>query len=317
MAQINSKLFSRQWRWLKQRSLWLLKHSVQTSHNRILTCGCLVLLFYLPGWCIILGNAFVQGGSTPLLNMGFLYLGFDSLWRQRQKLVIVSANNPDRVMGRLLVLGCATFFPFCLTSISLQSLICMMIVIGMTFCCWGIEFFPQHPRAIVLLLIGLYPDLPFLTNTLRKLLTGDQLEHLMAWLGGLALAAIGQPVTVNGAILSLSTMTGVAKDVEVASGCSGFDMAFVLAGVGVIMGLFFNRSWSKVFALMTAGIALALLFNVPRIMLLAFAVFYWDDASFAFWHGPIGGQIFSSLLLTVYYYTAMGIIHRKWHKETA
>ena len=93
-------------------------------------------------------------------------------------------------------------------------------------------------------------------------------------------------------------------------GCNGFDMAFVLAGVGVIMGLFFKRSWSKIVALVAAGVSIALVFNVPRIMLLAFAVVYWGKESFEFWHGAIGGQIFATMLLTVYYYVAMAMLRK-------
>ncbi|GEM_PF-447378 len=316
MPQSTSEFLSHRWQWVKQRSLWLLKQSIQTNHNRVLTCGFLVLLFYLPAWCVIIGSEFIHGSSTPLLNIGFLYLGLDLLWRQRQQLVAVSANGADQMVGYLLILGCATFFPFCLASISLQSLVCMVILVGIALCCWGMEFFPQHIRAVVLLLIGIYPDLVFLTNTLRKTLTGNQLECFTAWLGGLALRVIGQTVTVDGSLLSLSTTIEAGKAVEVASGCSGFDMALVLAGVGVIMGLFFHCPRTKTIALAITGIALALIFNVPRIMLLTFAVVYWGKDSFEFWHGPIGGQIFSTLLLTVYYYTAMGIIHHKWHKET-
>ena len=314
MPQSHSAFLSHRWQWVKQRSRWLLQQSIQNSHKRILTCGCLVLLFYLPTWCFFIGKAFASGGSTPLLNVVFIYLGLDALWRQRHQLTAVSDNDADRVLGYLLILGSAICFPFCLTSVSLQALVCMVILIGMALCCWGMERLQQQMRSILLLLIGIYPDLVFLTSTLRKTLTGNQLESLMAWLSGLALRGIGQPVTVDGSILSLSTTIEAGKAVEVGSGCSGFDMALVLAGVGVIMGLFFHCSRTKTITLAIAGVSLALLFNVPRIMLLAFAVVYWGHGSFEFWHGPIGGQIFSTILLTVYYYAAMGIINRKTPK---
>ena len=311
MAQSTSKNLSRKWQWVKQRSHWLLKQSIRTNHNRILTGGCLVLLVYLPTWCSDMGNEFVSGESTPLLNLGFIYLGLDSLWRQRHRLTVVSDNDADRALGYLLILDGAAIFPFCLASVSQQALVCMIILTGTALCCWGTEGVQQSVRSIVLSLVGIYPDLIFLTNTLRKTLTGNQLECLTAWLSGLALRAIGQSVTVEGSLLSLSTTIEAKKTVEVASGCSGFDMAFVLAGVGIIMGLFFKCSWTKTLTLTIVGVALALLFNVPRIMLLAFAVFYWNEGSFEFWHGPIGGQIFSTILLTVYYYAAMTIINRK------
>lgn len=298
------------WQRMSQRSRLLLKQSMQTNHNRILTCGFVVLLMYWLTWSSIMWKAIAHGESTPLLTIGFIYLGLDALWKQRRQLANLSAREEDRLVGYLLILGGAVFLPFCLSSTSLQALISMVVLVGMALGHWGMEFFKKHWLPTLLLLISLYPDLLFLANSLRKILTGNQLEHGMAWVGGLALRGIGQPVTVEGSILSLSTAIEAGKAVEVASGCSGFDMAFVLAGVGVIMGLFFKRSWSKITALVGAGVALALVFNVPRIMLLAFAVVYWGKESFEFWHGAIGGQIFASILLTVYYYVAMAMLRK-------
>jgi len=298
------------WQQGKQRSRALLKQSVQNNHNRIVTCGLVVVLVYWITWLGMIWEAIAHGESTPLLNIGFIYLGLDALWRQRLQLATLSASEEDRLVGYLLILGGAAFFPFCLSSVSLQSLLCMIILLGMALSTWGVEFFKRNLLPIALLMVSIYPDLGFLANSLRKTLTGQQLEYSMAWLGGLALSAIGQPVTVEGSILSLSTTIEAKKAVEVASGCSGFDMAFVLAGVGLIMGLFFKRSWSKIAALVATGIALALIFNVPRIMLLSFAVVYWGKESFEFWHGGIGGQIFATILLTIYYYIAMAMLRK-------
>lgn len=309
MGKSNSWLKSK-WQWVKPRSQLLLKQSVQNNHNRVLTCGFVVLAIYLLTWLGFMWKAIAHGESTPLLNIGFIYLGLDALWRQRLQLATLSASEEDRLVGYLLILGGAAFFPFCLSSVSLQSLLCMIILLGMALSTWGVEFFKRNLLPTALLMVSIYPDLGFLANSLRKTLTGQQLEYSMAWAGGLALRGIGQPVTVEGSILSLSTAIEASKAVEVASGCSGFDMAFVLAGVGLIMGLFFKRSWSKITALVGAGVALALVFNVPRIMLLAFAVVYWGKESFEFWHGGIGGQIFASILLTVYYYVAMAMLRK-------
>jgi len=310
MAQGNSDSRTQKWQRVKQRSLLLLKQSVQTNHNRILTCGFVVLLIYWLTWLSLIWEAIAHGESAPLLNIGFIYLGLDALWRQRRQLARISASEEDRLVGYLLILGGAAFFPFCPSSVSLRSLICLLILVGVALCNWGIEFFKRHPLPIALLLISIHPDLGFIANTLRRTLTGKQLEHAMAWLSGLVLRGIGQPATVEGSILSLSTTIEAKKAVDVASGCSGFDMAFMLAGVGVIMGLFFKRSWSKIAALVAAGVALALVFNVPRIIMLAFAVVYWGKDSFEFWHGAIGGQIFASILLTAYYYIAMAMLRK-------
>ena len=293
---------------LGQRLQTLLKTACRTNHNRIVTCGLLVLLCFFPTWCRFAWRSISSGGSGFLLNAGFIYLGLDILWKNRQQLMAEPAPQEERVLGYVLILGGAACFPLCLASVSLQALICVVVLLGIAICNWGIAIVQKHPLAIALILVSVYPDLGFLGNTLRRTLTGKQLEILMAWLGGVALSAIGQPVSVEGPILSLSTTIDPKKAVEVASGCSGFDMAFPIAGFGLIMGMFFKQSWRKIAALIAIGVALALAFNVPRIMLLAFAVVYWGKDSFEFWHGPIGGQIFATIMLTMYYYIAMAII---------
>lgn len=309
MAQSNSKsrleTLSRK---LARRSLALLKQATQTNHNRIMACGVLALLVFLPTWLVSIGYSIIKGHSTPLLNFGFLYLGLDAFWTQRQRLQANPASDEERILGYVLILGSAACYPFCFGSISLQALICMIVLLGIAIANWGVAIVQKQPLAILLILTSVYPGLGFLGNAVRQTLTGDQLERLMAWLGGLSLSVLGQPVTIDGAILSLSTTLDPKKAVEVASGCSGFDMAFPIAGFALIMGLFFKQSWQKILALIAIGVALALAFNVPRIVLLAFSVVYWGKSAFEFWHGPIGGQIFATIMLTAYYYIAMAMI---------
>ncbi|MBD2021735.1 archaeosortase/exosortase family protein, partial [Leptolyngbya sp. FACHB-36] len=134
----------------------------------------------------------------------------------------------------------------------------------------------------------------------------------MAWCGAGALRVIGQPAVVQGTLVSLP-----GGSVEVAWGCNGFNMAFTMAAAGLIMGLFLNQSRLQTIGLMAIGIVLALVFNVPRIMLLTLASVYWGKAAFEFWHGPWGGQIFTGVLFTVYYYAVMGLTNRSPKKSQA
>jgi len=302
---------------LSRRSRVLSKTALKNNHNRIVTCGVLVLLYFFPAWLEAIWHSVLKGSSTPILNAGFLYLGLDIFWKQRKKLAAEPVPDEERILGYLFILGSAACFPFFLSSVSFQALLCMGVLVGIGIGNWGITALQKHPLATVLTLSSVYPSLDFLGNTLRKTLTGDQLEVVMTWLGSTALAAIGQPVSMQGTILSLSTTLDPVKSVEVGSGCSGFDMAFPIAGFALMMGLYLNQSWPKIAALIAIGVALALAFNVPRIMLLAFAVVYWGKASFDFWHGPIGGQIFATVLFTLYYYAAMSIINWKPKKANS
>jgi exosortase/archaeosortase family protein len=120
------------------------------------------------------------------------------------------------------------------------------------------------------------------------------------------LRAIGFKANSLGAQLSLPEGA-----VLVASGCSGFDMSFTLMATGWLMGLFYRLRGRKTLLIMVSGVVLAMTLNVPRIMLLAISSVYWGKASFEFWHGPVGGQIFASVLFTIFYYLVMWIVNER------
>ncbi len=296
---------------LSQRSRSLCQTANRNNHNRIVAFGCLVLLCFLPTWLSVVWRSILDGSSGFLLNLGFAYIGGDILWKHRHQLASESVTTEEKFLGYFLILGSAVFFPLCLASISLKALICMVILVGIAISHWGISVVTKHPLAILLILISVYPDISYLASASRRTLTGNQLEVAMAWMGGMALKGIGQTVTIQGDIIALAETLKPEKSVWVGSGCSGFDMAFPIAGFAFIMGMYFKQSWPKILALIAIGVVLALAFNVPRIMLLAIAVVYWGKDSFEFWHGPIGGQIFSTIMLTIYYYVAMAMIEQK------
>jgi exosortase len=168
-------------------------------------------------------------------------------------------------------------------------------------------FFAIYFRAVslasALVLVSMYPDFVWISNRIWRALTGPYfLENTMAMLGSFALQAFGFSAEAQGRFLSLPE-----GSVEVASGCTGFDMAFVLVGISIVWGLFINQSWQRIGAVCLLGVAIAMVFNIPRIMLLAFAAIYWGQDSFDFWHGIWGGQIFSAIMFTAYYYAAMAV----------
>ncbi len=142
-------------------------------------------------------------------------------------------------------------------------------------------------------------------STLAGVYPYNLLERLMAWGGGLGLKAIGQPVKFMNDVITLP-----GGSVRVDWGCNGFDMALNVAVAGLLIGLFFRQRRLQILLMVGLGIILALLFNVPRIMLLAMSDAYWGQVVFGFWHGFWGGQIFSALLFTTYYYVVMAIIKR-------
>lgn len=286
----------------------LLRWCLTTYHGRIVAVGLTAGLIYLPTYISILIDRTLGGSSTIILNAGFLYLGLECLWTHRQELMATQVLKDDRLIGYFLILGGALWIPFSLSSASMQAFLWMMILVGIAWSCFSPKIFGRFPLSSGFILLSMYPDYVWLSNRAFRALTGPHLlENLMAWLGGITLSLMGYAPEVQGRFISITHQGAV----EVGPGCNGFDMAFVLAGVSFIWGLLTKKSWQQIAIATVVGITISFILNIPRIVLLTFASIYWGQESFDFWHGLWGGQIFATLMFTVYYYAAMAIYDLK------
>lgn len=288
---------------LRQR----LRQALQTTDGRIRLGGLCVGLWYFPVWAGTLLRQFLEGSPDAMLVPLIAILGFYRLWQRRHSLAELQASAEDRLLGNMLIIGCALIYPFCLFDTWSQALVWALVLVGIACSIWGLPVLRRYWLENLLLVVSTYPNLGFGARTVWRGLTPPYLlENLMAWLGTGALRAMGQPATAIDRFVTLP-----AGSVEVASGCSGLDMSITLSVTGILLGIFFKQSWRKTWTLVLVGVLIALVFNVPRIVLLTFASVYWGKSSFEFWHGSIGGQIFSAIMLTVYYYVAMAIINAR------
>ncbi|WP_416672225.1 cyanoexosortase C [Egbenema bharatensis] len=297
---------------VKQLSTHLLRKRLKTPHDWIIASGFLVGFIYSPFWIYrILVQTFNGSVSSVMLAVGALGVYF--IWQDRRQLAKLKASEEDRLLGHIIVISGIMLSPLCTFAEWSQRLIWIYILIGIAFSSWGFRFFKLHPISIFLIVMGLFPNLGIFAGTLWRIFTPYEiLERFMAWAGSVGLRAIGQPAVVEGKVIALP-----GGAVEIDWGCSGFSMATIIAAVSVLLGLFYRQRLSKVAGLVIIGIILALLGNVPRIMLMAVAVAYWGDESFRFWHGFWGGQIFTSILITIYYYIAMAIVKGRSTKVKA
>ncbi|MBD2325253.1 cyanoexosortase C [Alkalinema sp. FACHB-956] len=287
-----------------------LQQGLKTNHRRYITFASLIALCYLPTWITVLLQGIIKGQSDAIINIGLLVLGVQNILKKRSTLNKLCAAPDDRWLGYTTILcGILAFLFFhgIQRSVSLQALAVMVILIGIVWSEWGLEFFVRFLKPILLFLIGIYPSLEFIAIRICRFFTSeDMLERIMAWAGSIGLHLIGFKANAQAAYVTLPE-----GSVWVGPGCSGFSMAFVLVGSAFLLGQFMKLSWKKTGVLIFLGWALSMFANVPRIMLLAIASVYWGKDSFEFWHGPIGGQIFAGILFTIYYYLAMWIIDRK------
>lgn len=295
----------------KQQIAGLLQASVQTTHNRIVTAGLLVGLCFLPFWLadIIIGTI---NGAASLVMVGAVWLGLHMLWQQRLRLAQLSVEPEDRWLGHSIILAGVALSPFCAGAEWSQKLVWMFILVGIAISNWGISFFLKHPLPVALIAFGLFPQPTIVARAIWTAFMPPQiLERLMAWGGVTGLNLIRQPATLDGTYITLPGGT-----VDVAWGCNGFDMATIIAAASLILGIMLKQSRAKVALMVVIGIILALIFNIPRIMLMAISEAYWGKAAFEFWHGFWGGQIFSTILFTVYYYVVMALVKRRSVKST-
>jgi exosortase len=297
----------------KQGMMNFLHTNLKTMHGRIVLSGLLIGLCYFPVWLGGLTVAASQGSAGLPLITAVVFLALQELWRKRKELAETTASNEDQLLGHILILGGVVLFPFCRFEIWSQALIWLLVLAGIACSTWGVNFFRKYPLPIILIVLSAYPKPGVMARILWQTFTPPQLlENFMAWSGSHALRAIGQNANVVENIVSLPTGA-----VQVDWGCNGFNMSFTMAAAGLILGLFLKQGWLKTLGIMAIGVVLALIFNVPRIMLLAIASVYWGEASFKFWHGPWGGQMFSGVLFTIYYYVVMWLASRSTGKVRA
>ena len=286
----------------------LLRAGWRTPHDRLVTTGLLVGVVFWPFWLydVIKGTL---NGNAGLLVMAAFGLGAYQLWTQRQSLRRLSASSEDRWLGHLILMVGIGAVPFAAFAEWSQRSIWLMILVGIAISTWGCEFFGQYLASVFLIVLGLFPKLGMVGTTVWEVFTPpDALERLMAWSGGVGLRLIGQAAEVDWNVIALPE-----GSVKIAGACSGYELASIAAVTSLLMALFFKQSFWKSSCILAIGIVLALVANVPRIMLMAMAAAYWGPKSFDFWHGFWGGQIFLSLLFSVHYYAVIAIV--KWRSS--
>jgi exosortase len=280
---------------------------LRSLHGSLVLLGFLIGLCYLPSWLAGLLDRGPQDSDGVTLATCFVGLTLYLLWKQRQQLALLKASEEDRLLGHMLIIAGIGLFPFCRFAIWPQAILWALILSGIALSTWGISSFTQHQLLVVAALATVYPQPTRTAQLLWQAITPYKfLERWMAQAGAGALQLLGWPAT---AVQSLVTFPEGAVDVD--WGCNGFDMALTMAITGLVMGAFLKQSRGKVIGFMAIGIVAALLFNIPRVMLLAVASVYWGHGWFQFWHGPWGGQLFTGVLFTVYYYAVMGIANRR------
>ncbi|MEP0911424.1 cyanoexosortase C [Leptolyngbya sp. GB1-A1] len=291
---------------------WFQK-SISTTHHRMVTLGLLVVAYCLPLWLADMAVKVLQGSSAVLSGIA-LGLGLFRFWQQRQELTTLEPSEGDRWLGYFLIGLSPWLLPLGFANPWISQVIWMQTLVGIALSSWGTTVFRRYPLPIFLIVIGLFPEPTLVAKTIWKTFTPpEMLERIMAWSGTVGLRAIGQPASQPNAV-SIALPGGT---VMVDWGCSGFNMATVMAVASLVVGVAMRESPTKIALITAIGVILALLANIPRIMLLAMSEAYWGKSVFEFLHGFWGGQIFSGTMFTIYYYVIMAIHNGKFSRRLA
>jgi exosortase len=289
-----------------QPLLALVRQATQTAHGWIVLGGLLVGLSYLPIWLSYLVPRAFKGAISWFLILSMLAWALVELWSHQKLLNKLEASEEDRLLGHILIIASVGLYPFLRFSLWSQAIAWLLVLVGIAFSTWGMRFFQKFPLPTAFIGFSAYPQLGDISRLVWELIVPpNSLEHFMAWSGSVALNAIGQSATADG-------MRIVLPDgmVEVGWGCNGLDMAITMTLAGLFMGLIYKQGrWQMLGIMLTAAI-LALVANIPRIMLVTIAHVYWGKWWFDFWHGFWGGQIFVGVLFTLYQYVVLALIKK-------
>jgi exosortase len=288
------------------RELSTFKSSLRSIHNWVLLAGGMFGLgVYLPTLIYSSATVIVSGMPHLILNLLFAGLGFRHLRKFRNSVLEIPIE--DKWLGTGLILGGLAIFYAYHPAITPQAFSCMIILIGGVLSYQGLEYLRRQWVAIALLTLSLHPNLERVARHLWNAMAHPQsLPNWMAWGGGSLLKLFGQPVSIQEQFIVLPAGT-----VEVAPGCDGFEMSFVMVMTAVIMGILFRVRSRMLIALIAIGITFALVLNICRIAVMVLAAVYWGKDAFEFWHGTIGGQIFSGILFTIYYYATQPLLNKQ------
>lgn len=275
---------------------------LKNTNGRLVLVGLLVGFCYLPVWLAGLLERSAQNTGGFTLATCFIGLSAYLFWKEHKSLAALKAQKIDRRLGQVLLIIGISLFPFSRFALWPQAILWALILAGIACCTWGTRLFVQHKMLVFITLLTVYPRPTVVTRNLWEALTPYKLlEQWMAQVSAGALTLVGWPATAE---QTLVIFPEGAVDVD--WNCNGFDMALTMVVAGLIMGALLKQNWQRTVLFIGVGALAALAFNVPRIMLLAVAAVYWGNASFNFWHGPWGGQIFTGILFTVYYYAVIG-----------
>ncbi|MGG6264879.1 cyanoexosortase A [Leptolyngbya sp. AN03gr2] len=154
----------------------------------------------------------------------------------------------------------------------------------------GFKQFKHYQRELWLILIMAIPTeflVQFVDRMIHSTVLTAKYAHTLMWYLGFLVERKGtQLVMPSGAV-------------DIYLGCSGLEAAIVSVKVALFFLLVYPTRLREKILVPTIAILSAFVINGFRVIFLAYLVSKQDTASFEYWHGDQGAQIFSMISMTI------------------
>lgn len=290
-------------------NFWIggMKQLWASKFGKFVLLGLVIGAFYFPAWFRYLFERVLLGKSGWFLILTLLFLAAYEIWTHREKLNKLSASEEDQLLGATFIVCAALLFPFFRFALWSQAFLWLIVLIGIVLILYGVRFFGAFTLSTSLIALTVYPRVGLISRTVWEILTPPgSLENIMATISATLLRLFGWAANASGEFIVFPDGA-----VIVGWGCNGLDMAITMGILSLFIGIIWQQPYRQIFALIPFVCLAALIANIPRLMLVSVAYVYWGTDWFKFWHGFWGGQIFVSLLFTMYYYAVSYYLDRQ------
>ncbi len=167
----------------------------------------------------------------------------------------------------------------------------------------------QYSREALLLLPLVMPQ-NWLEQGLQSLI-GPAVQTFTAQIAGFLLHYLGFTVVPRGAILQVND-----GSIEVLFHCTGIPALIVLLQLALLFFVVFPTRRSQQASILAVAVLLALLVSSGRVALMALVV--GEPHTFAYWHGPQGSQIFSTVAIVLFgWFCQAQLPTQDWDEKSA
>ena len=164
----------------------------------------------------------------------------------------------------------------------------LLLALGLALLASGFKGLNQYWRELMLVLLLCLPEGP-----INQIETFFHVTTLTAKFATFFFWYLGFEVANNGAMIHLAN-----GSVLVGTPCTGTSTALLLLRLSGLFILMFSNNWSRKILVPIAAVLIAFVISGIRVILLAALVS--NDQAFAYWHGPVGNQMFSTMSILVF-----------------